>query len=90
MGYLSISGGTIAGPDNTPIVGMSPHRIARLGLAYVPEGRGIFFSLTVLENLLVGATPLRMRHDAGANERLEACSRAFPFCASACTSRLAC
>ena len=33
----------------------APYRIARLGLAYVPEGRGIFPNLTVRENLLVAA-----------------------------------
>jgi branched-chain amino acid transport system ATP-binding protein len=33
---------------------MSPHRIARLGLGYVPEDRRIFTDLTVMENLEVG------------------------------------
>ena len=32
-----------------------PHRIARLGIAYVPEGRGIFPNLTVRENLVMAA-----------------------------------
>ena len=32
-------------------VGLEPWRIARMGLAYVPEERGIFASLTVDENL---------------------------------------
>jgi branched-chain amino acid transport system ATP-binding protein len=32
-----------------------PHAIARLGVAYVPEGRGIFPNLTVRENLLLAA-----------------------------------
>lgn len=31
------------------------HRIARLGIAYVPEGRGIFSNLSVRENLLMAA-----------------------------------
>jgi branched-chain amino acid transport system ATP-binding protein len=31
----------------------APHAIARLGVAYVPEGRGIFPNLTVRENLLL-------------------------------------
>ena len=34
-------------------VGMAPHRIARLGLGYCPEERGIFASLDVEENLLL-------------------------------------
>lgn len=35
----------------------APHRIARLGVAYVPEGRGIFPTLTVRENLVMAARP---------------------------------
>ncbi|WP_322797044.1 ABC transporter ATP-binding protein [Tepidiforma sp.] len=34
---------------------LAPHAIVRLGLSHVPEGRGIFHSLTVYENLLMGA-----------------------------------
>jgi branched-chain amino acid transport system ATP-binding protein len=33
----------------------APHRIARMGLAYVPEGRGIFPNLSVRENLVMAA-----------------------------------
>jgi branched-chain amino acid transport system ATP-binding protein len=32
-----------------------PHRIARMGLAFVPEGRGIFPNLSVRENLVMAA-----------------------------------
>ena len=32
---------------------MAPHRIARLGLGYCPEERGIFASLSAEENLLL-------------------------------------
>ncbi len=35
------------------VAGRAPERIARMGVAYVPEGRGIFPSLSVKENLLV-------------------------------------
>jgi branched-chain amino acid transport system ATP-binding protein len=35
----------------------APHLIARQGIAYVPEGRGIFPNLTVRENLLMAARP---------------------------------
>jgi branched-chain amino acid transport system ATP-binding protein len=34
-----------------------PHLIARQGIAYVPEGRGIFPNLTVRENLVMAARP---------------------------------
>jgi branched-chain amino acid transport system ATP-binding protein len=36
------------------IDGLAPHRIARLGLGYVPEDREIFPTLTVRENLRLG------------------------------------
>jgi branched-chain amino acid transport system ATP-binding protein len=36
-----------------------PHEVAKLGVAYVPEGRGIFPNLTVRENLLMAARPSR-------------------------------
>ncbi len=35
----------------------APHLIARQGIAYVPEGRGIFPNLTVRENLIMAARP---------------------------------
>lgn len=41
------------------ISGFPPHRIAKLGLGYVPEERRIFTDLTVSENLLVGKQPPR-------------------------------
>ena len=45
--------------EGTDIAGQEPHRIARLGLGYVPEERRIFADLTVLENLEVGRQPAR-------------------------------
>jgi branched-chain amino acid transport system ATP-binding protein len=41
--------------DGSDLAGIAPHRILRLGLAQVPEGRGIFPNLTVDENLDLGA-----------------------------------
>ncbi|WP_128003435.1 ABC transporter ATP-binding protein [Piscinibacter defluvii] len=43
--------------DNRSTRGMSVHQIAQLGIAYVPEGRGIFPNLSVRENLNVSARP---------------------------------
>ncbi|MFV0352962.1 MAG: ABC transporter ATP-binding protein [Oscillospiraceae bacterium] len=40
---------------NTNIVSIKPHKIIRLGLAQVPEGRRVFSRLTVKENLVMGA-----------------------------------
>jgi branched-chain amino acid transport system ATP-binding protein len=41
--------------DGRPIGQMPPHKRVGLGISYVPEGRWIFPSLTVNENLSVGA-----------------------------------
>lgn len=42
--------------DGTPIGGMAADGIHKLGLAMVPEGRRLFPSLSVEENLLIGAS----------------------------------
>jgi branched-chain amino acid transport system ATP-binding protein len=54
MGLVKPRSGTveIAGQ---PMTGRSPYEIARLGMAYVPEGRGIFGNLSVVENLKMAA-----------------------------------
>jgi branched-chain amino acid transport system ATP-binding protein len=54
MGLLPISGGRIAF-DGLSIAGAPPFRIARAGIGLVPEGRQIFPTLTVEENLLATA-----------------------------------
>ena len=41
--------------DGEPITRASPERVARLGIAHVPEGRGIFQELSVWDNLRLGA-----------------------------------
>ncbi len=41
--------------EGEPIAGKSPEQVARLGISLVPEGRDIFPSLTVEENLRLGA-----------------------------------
>ena len=38
-----------------PMTGRAPYEIAQLGVAYVPEGRGIFGTLSVVENLKMAA-----------------------------------
>jgi len=38
-----------------PMTGAAPYRVAREGIAYVPEGRGIFPNLSVREHLLMAA-----------------------------------
>ncbi|MBS0326351.1 MAG: ABC transporter ATP-binding protein [Proteobacteria bacterium] len=58
MGFNRASAGRVLvhGRDRT---GAPPYRIAREGIAYVPEGRGIFPNLTVHENLRFAARPPR-------------------------------
>ena len=53
MGLVALSGGRVA-VGGTDITGWPPHRVAREGVAYVPEGRLIFPDLTVIENIKVG------------------------------------
>ena len=45
--------------DGHSLVGLATHRIARLGIGFVPEDRRIFADLTVMENLEVGRQPVR-------------------------------
>ena len=53
-GLVKASGGTITF-DGKNLAGVAAHKILRLGMAQVPEGRGIFLNLTVDENLDLGA-----------------------------------
>ncbi|MDP3086438.1 MAG: ABC transporter ATP-binding protein [Rubrivivax sp.] len=50
LGLTPPSAGQVA-IDGRPTVGLPPHRIARLGVALVPEGRQVFANLSVLEHL---------------------------------------
>ena len=53
MGLVQPSRGTVA-LGGRPITGLPPHKLARLGIGYVPEDRRIFRLLTVMENLRTG------------------------------------
>ena len=53
LGHLRPSGGEIR-LAGTSIAGSPAHRISRRGVAVVPEGRRVFKSLTVRENLRMG------------------------------------
>jgi branched-chain amino acid transport system ATP-binding protein len=58
LGLLPVRRGRVE-VHGTDMTGAVPHRIARAGLAYVPEGRGIFPNLSVRENLVMAARPGR-------------------------------
>ncbi|ENV38252.1 urea ABC transporter ATP-binding subunit UrtE [Acinetobacter venetianus] len=53
MGILPIKSGEIL-LDGKDIAKMTPEQRVRAGLAYVPQGRDIFSTLTVEENILIG------------------------------------
>jgi branched-chain amino acid transport system ATP-binding protein len=53
MGLAPKSKGTIEF-DGVDLGRCQPHKIPRQGIGYVPQGRGIFPDLTVLENLFIG------------------------------------
>jgi branched-chain amino acid transport system ATP-binding protein len=53
MGLIRPSRGAVRF-NGASITGMPPHRLARLGIGYVPEDRRIFRLLTVMENLRTG------------------------------------
>jgi branched-chain amino acid transport system ATP-binding protein len=57
------------------MTGAAPHKIAQQGIAYVPEGRGIFGNLTVKENLIMAARPAS---DGKSHWNLERVLRVFP------------
>jgi branched-chain amino acid transport system ATP-binding protein len=61
-GIVRPAGGSIV-HDGVRITGLPPHRIARLGMAHVPEGRGVFANMSVLENLEMGAYTRRSRQE---------------------------
>jgi branched-chain amino acid transport system ATP-binding protein len=68
---------TLGGKD---ITAMDSHRIARAGLAHSPEGRRVFSSMTVTDNLLLGAFPrfTRARPKGDIKHDLEKALELFP------------
>ena len=72
MGMLPLKGGSITF-DGQPVGGQRPHRIAKLGFGLVPEGRRVFPSLSVYENLVATS-----RNDYGGSWTLDAVYELFP------------
>ena len=69
--------------DGEPFTG-GPEAAARAGIAHVPEGRGTFAALTVIENLRLGAYT---RRDRGAKEDLAWVTDYFPWFADRASQR---
>jgi branched-chain amino acid transport system ATP-binding protein len=64
-GRLPVRAGAIR-LDGVSLGGLPPYRIAALGVATVPEGRGLFDELTVAENVDLGAYLPAARREAAA------------------------
>jgi len=75
MGLTPPASGSIA-YDGVELIGKPPYAIAKLGVGFVPDDRGIFADLTVHENLEVAETRRRPNGDAWTLERLYS---AFPM-----------
>ena len=56
MGYVKPASGRVL-VDGKDVTGWAPEKMARLGIGYVPEGRGIFPNLSVRENLVMAERP---------------------------------
>ncbi len=74
-GLLASTSGTVS-VDGVDVTGWPAHRIARAGMAHVPEGRGIFASLNVEENLTVAFRQRAGRRQVG--DALDRAYQAFP------------
>jgi branched-chain amino acid transport system ATP-binding protein len=74
MGYVPAAGGRVTWHERD-VTGQAPERIARLGIGYVPEGRGIFPNLSVRENLVMAA---RAGLDGAREWTLERVLHTFP------------
>ncbi|MFI6313856.1 ABC transporter ATP-binding protein [Nocardia fusca] len=73
-GMIAVRGSvTLAG---TEVAGRAPEKLARMGVAHVPEGRGTFAPLTVAENLRLGGYARRGR--AGIEADLDRVLGYFP------------
>jgi branched-chain amino acid transport system ATP-binding protein len=73
-GMVNTSGSVMFGGQQ--LVGMATEKVARLGVAHVPQGRGTFPELTVEENLEVGAYVRKDR--AGIKDDVERWFETFP------------
>jgi branched-chain amino acid transport system ATP-binding protein len=76
MGVVRLSGGDIRFSGRS-IRGLAPERIARGGIALVPEGRRIYPNLTVDENLRLGLAARR----GGGTEVIDSLRELFPILA---------
>lgn len=74
MGLVPPSKGEVL-VDGRPVNGLPPHKLARLGIGYVPEDRRIFRLLTVMENLRTGLD----RQGVGGHRRNAILEKVFSY-----------
>ena len=78
MGFLKPRRGSIS-LFGEQVSGLAPDTIARKGICLVPQGRRMFRSLTVRENLMVAAQPARKDERLGRRlDHRSRCSQLFP------------
>ena len=78
-GMIRPTGGTITLADKR-IDGLESHKIARFGIAHSPEGRRVFATMSVVDNLTLGAFPrlTRARPRGDVEADLERALELFP------------
>jgi branched-chain amino acid transport system ATP-binding protein len=77
-GIISIKTGmVIFNRDN--ITGMPANKIVSLGISQVPEGRQIFSTLNVIQNLRLGSYSIKNRKSNGIDKKLEYVFNLFPI-----------
>ena len=80
MGVLGSRKGSIE-VNGVQTIGLSPHRIARLGVALVPQGRRVFSELTVEENLRTGLGAGKGRAEVDVGWTMDELFEVFPLLA---------
>jgi branched-chain amino acid transport system ATP-binding protein len=78
-GMIKPKAGTVT-LDGKDVTGLASHKIARAGLAHSPEGRRVFATMSVTDNLLLGAFPrfTRARARGDVKQDLEKAMELFP------------
>ena len=77
-GLVPARGGTVKFRD-TDITGMSPENRARMGMAYMSQGRQLFGKLTVEQNIRLGTSVLRKRNRERSREVVREVYERFPL-----------
>ena len=76
-GILKVAEGSVIELNGENIANMGPHKIVKRGVSLSPEGREVFPSLTVEENLRLGAFPVRNQKKLGSDGYERVC-QLFP------------